>query len=399
MQRRHFLRGALGAAFCAAARSIRAYARQDSADMTILSRHKIATVETRRVPLHYPRLVGRNARIGVHGRGPNLQIRVLRTDTGATGFGDSAGKDTAIQSSLQRLVGRRVSEVFDPSHGILDRELGPFDFALHDLAGKILDKPVYAMMGDHGPLQHDCYSGMIYFDDIEPLDDPPGIDRVLENCRQDIGLGYRQLKVKIGRGNRWMDPGPGMQRDIEVTRAIRQAFPEIAILVDGNNGFTPDRFLQYLEGLGDIELFWIEEPFQEEREGLQKLQDYLTVRKRKTYVAEGEAGFDQDFLTELAEDGLVDVFLPDIHGLGFTPWRHLMPQLKKRGILASPHAWGSFTKTCYSAHLATALGNTLTLEGVTCRSEQLDFRDYRLADGKLTTSPEPGFGMRLANLG
>ena len=53
----------------------------------------------------------------------------------------------------------------------------------------------------------------------------------------------------------------GLQRDIDVTRAIAKQFPDIEILVDGNNGFTVDQFIQYLDGIGDIPLFWIEEPF------------------------------------------------------------------------------------------------------------------------------------------
>ena len=46
----------------------------------------------------------------------------------------------------------------------------------------------------------------------------------------------------------------GLKRDIQVTRAIAEAFPEIDILVDGNDGFTVDESIQYLEGLGDADI-------------------------------------------------------------------------------------------------------------------------------------------------
>ena len=68
-------------------------------------------------------------------------------------------------------------------------------------------------------------TGMIYFDDLDPIDNPAGIDKVLENCRWDYGYGYRQFKVKIGRGNKWMPAKAGLERDIDVVNAIHKAFP------------------------------------------------------------------------------------------------------------------------------------------------------------------------------
>jgi hypothetical protein len=41
------------------------------------------------------------------------------------------------------------------------------------------------------------------------------------------------------------------------------------------------------------------------------------------------------------------------------------------------------------------LGNTLTIEGVTCQSEDVDFGDYKMEEGKLIPSSAPGFGMKL----
>lgn len=64
-------------------------------------------------------------------------------------------------------------------------------------------------------------------------------------------------------------------------------------------------------------------------------------------------------------------------------------------ISASPHARGRLYKTHYIAHLTGELGNTPTIEGVTCESDDVDFGNYRLKKGKLTPSSDPGFGMKL----
>ncbi len=72
-----------------------------------------------------------------------------------------------------------------------------------------------------------------------------------------------------------------------------------------------------------------------------------------------------------------------------------MGELKSYGMLASPHAFGSMLKTHYTTHLASAFGNIVTIEGVTCFSEDIDFGNYKIINGKISISDEPGFGMKL----
>jgi L-alanine-DL-glutamate epimerase-like enolase superfamily enzyme len=87
--------------------------------------------------------------------------------------------------------------------------------------------------------------------------------------------------------------------------------------------------------------------------------------------------------------------LPDIHGYGFSNWLRLIPTLKEMGTPSSPHAWGNMLKTHYIAQLAAGLGNVVTIEGVTCLSNEIDYGDYKIEDGKIKVSDQPGFGMNL----
>ncbi len=91
----------------------------------------------------------------------------------------------------------------------------------------------------------------------------------------------------------------------------------------------------------------------------------------------------------------LNVLLPYIFGHGFTEWIRLMPQVKSLGMLTSPHAWGDRLKTNYIAHIASGLGNVVTIEGVTCLSDDIDYGDYPIINGKLRISSAPGFGMKL----
>ena len=179
-----------------------------------LTRHTIDEVEFGTVHYHWPRHVGKNARIGVHGQHKKSTYIRLRTNQGASGWGLArlAGKSESQLRS--EVVGLKVSELIDPGNGILNHVSTAFDFSLHDLAGIILGKPVYELLGANGSKANPVYSGMIYFDELEPEENPAGVDQVLQNCQWDYDYGYRQLKVKIGRSGRWYPHAEGLAMDI-----------------------------------------------------------------------------------------------------------------------------------------------------------------------------------------
>lgn len=360
-----------------------------------LAYHTIQSVTFGHVRMQYPRQVGKNARLDIHGFGPRPEICIITTNKGARGWASLRGGPGNATRMVPELAGRKLADVFRVAVGITDQRYLPFDAALHDLAGVVLNKPVYALLGRDTPHVTKYYSGMVYFDDLEPPHAPGGIDKVLENCRYDYEYGYRQFKLKIGRGHRWMPYKAGLARDIEVTRAVAAAFPDCDILVDGNNGFTVQEFIEYLKGIGDTRLFWIEEPFHETVEDYRKLREWMAQANITSLIADGEADPDPVLLDELMQLKLMDVHITDIEGLGFSNWRQLMPKLLRYNVQASPHAWGSLLKSYYTAHLTGGLGNTVTIEGVTSTSDDVDLSGYTIRDGNLIPPDAPGFGMPL----
>jgi D-galactarolactone cycloisomerase len=357
--------------------------------------HKVEGIKFTTIKLNYPRLVGKNSQLDVHGRGQESGIHILYTDKGASGWGMNRSSQKILEEKSELIIGKTIAELIFPATGVISPELECFDFSLYDLAGRILDKPVYRLLGKRRPETQLCYSGMIYFDDLEPADKPAGIDKILEECRWDYNYGYRQFKLKIGRGNKWMEREQGLQRDIEVTNLVSSSFPDCGILVDGNNGFTIDEFIRYLEGIRGTRLFWIEEPFHETIEDYAKLHSWLKTHNLDPLLADGEAKPDDEVLKQLGSQKIVKVYLHDIAGLGFTKWIRFIKEIKSWGLLASPHAWGSAIKTNYITHLSGAFGTTATIEGVTCTSDDVDLTDYKLKRGKLIPSSKPGFGMEL----
>jgi len=363
-----------------------------------LAKHTIDHVGFGQINWSWPRFVGKNGRIGRHGQHHKVDIIQLSTDQGASGWGTAAygrGKDPAYLASLVK--GKTVDQLFHPDTGVLADDYLPFDFALHDLAGMIMDMPVYKMLGAKGPKATPVYSGMIYLDELEPEENPGGMANILKNCHWDYEYGYRQLKAKIGRSGRWYPHDEGLATDIAVIKTIREEFGDgIDILADANDAYSLQDSIDFLKGIEGIPLYWFEEPFEETYgEGKQLKQWMMANGWKDTYYADGERDPDFDVCMRLGREKWMDVYLADIVGLGFTPWRKLMPSLIETGMLTSPHAWGTMIKTHYITHLSAGMGNVCTVEGATITSEDIDLGNYPITDGKIVVSEDPGFGMKL----
>lgn len=129
----------------------------------------------------------------------------------------------------------------------------------------------------------------------------------------------------------------------------------------------------------------------------------------KALIADGEARKDRaekpwrygdysqsfvDRIFALAEQKLVDVCVFDLGIVGYTRWRRVMPEMKRAGLLASPHLWGGTPRPFYCLHLGAGLGNIPIIEGIPGVGQHLDYSLFRIADGKLHVPRAPGFGIR-----
>ena len=149
-----------------------------------------------------PRVIGRNARLPVHGQTVSEPVVRLYTDAGVSGWGWSQ----ATPEDAGRLIGRKLHEVFSPNTGAHD-DLLMFDFPLWDLAGQLLGSSVHAMLGDAGSTPVPVYDGSIYIDELDPetgRDD--GIEPMLRAVSMGMDASFRAFKIKVGRGYRWMEP-------------------------------------------------------------------------------------------------------------------------------------------------------------------------------------------------
>lgn len=362
----------------------------------VLSLHRIQRVEFLHFRQVYPRLLGKNALRSYHGFGGTIEAVRLYTDQGADGWAALSRPPKLAGEAAELLVGKKLTEVFSADSGILDDAFAPFDLALHDLSGRILGIPVAKMIAPEASGYARAYDGAIYMNDIIPESAPWGIQRVLDDCAHDISLGHTALKIKIGRGKTWMDHDAGLKRDVELVRRIHEAFPWAELLVDANDGYSVEDAIAFLEGIGNVPLYWLEEPMRENETDLTVLKSYIGKTRPRTMIADGESRTDMGLLQDLSGKGLVDVMQPDLYFLGFTGWRKLLKWAAREGRLASPHAWDCILKTYYCAHLEAAFPFTVpTIETVIGRCEGVDESGYTLENGVFHIPEAPGFGLNL----
>jgi L-rhamnonate dehydratase len=333
-----------------------------------------------------PRDIGYNARIPTHG--PRLGDPVVRLHTAGGGLG--VGWSRLTEEQAHELVGSTVGDLFRLPEGSRDED-SPIDLPLWDLVARLLDMPLYRLLGARGKRQVPLYDASIYIDDLE-LDDAAARALFAEEVASGQEHGYRHFKVKVGRGARWMDTEPGLQRDALVVRAVRDAAgPDAVLMVDANMGNTLNTATRFLELCADCDLYWFEEPFAEDRPLNEGLKQFIEENGWDTLVADGEFAPPPCFF-DLVRDGLIDVAQQDFHVGGLTWWRRTAAELESWGARCAPHTWGSYIERYAHAHFAASIANYEYLEASPARMPGIIADDWEMVDGCLLVPDSPGTG-------
>ena len=143
------------------------------------------------------------------------------------------GHDT---DELEVLVARvpELEHKFPGSY--LKRAIGGLDTAVWDLRGKVAEVPVTILLGGTpGPLR--AYASSMRRD-ISPEAEATRFARLRDDC------GFDAFKFRVGEEcGHDVDVYPG--RSEAMAPAIRKALgPDVALLADGNSGFSPKRAIE-----------------------------------------------------------------------------------------------------------------------------------------------------------
>ncbi|HEX2026355.1 MAG TPA: o-succinylbenzoate synthase [Actinomycetota bacterium] len=207
-------------------------------------------------------------------------------------------------------------------------------------------------------------------------------DDLLEVVRGFVDAGYRRVKLKI-------EPG----RDVEVVRAVREAFPGTPLSVDANAAYTEDD-ADHLAALDGFGLEYVEQPLPEDdllgHIRLQaRLDTPLCLDETITSAAVARAAI------ELEACRVINVKLGRVGGLAETL------RIQDLAVAAGVPLWcGGMLETGIgrAANLALAALPGFTLPGDTSASDRYFERDltepFRMApDGTMAVPSGPGLGV------
>ncbi|HEX2912013.1 MAG TPA: enolase C-terminal domain-like protein [Chloroflexia bacterium] len=363
---------------------------------------KLEKIEWTSLPGERWRAAGANARLGVHGK--KVKVVLARISAGdVQGFG-WAMLSPEIAKNFLDVPLREMFYREEPLRVLPEYRL--LEFPLLDWWGQVNRRPVYQLLKASAGLRNSglnqaeelsvpCYDTSLYFDDLELQDEKAAVALMQSEALEGWARGHRAFKIKVGRGARHMPLAEGMQRDVAIVNAIRQAVgPTATLMADANNGYNLNLTRQFLSLTRAARLFWLEEPFHEDNILLEDLQEWLTRENLATLIADGEGQADPRLL-EWAKAGLVDVIQYDLREYGFGRWLELGALLDAAKVKSGPHNYGGLYGNYASAHLAPAIANFLYVEWDGREARGLDTSSYEIREGRLIVPQRPGFGLGL----
>jgi L-alanine-DL-glutamate epimerase-like enolase superfamily enzyme len=338
----------------------------------------------------------------------NTLVRI-QTDQGVEGVGvmEYALPDEAFYSAVKSLLGANPLEIYQRNNGFITGRATPhedllrkykhLDGPLFDLIGKLESVPCWRLIGE--PVREKCevYDGTLYFSDVWFPD--RGAEAVVEEVVEAQRKGYLGVKLKVGRGWKWMQPEEGLERDIAVLKAVRKAVgPQLKIKADANNGFRNDaeRGWRLLAETRDVKLTFIEELFPESVEAYKGLRARLKKEGIDLPIADGENLQEaEQFTPYLQPERLMDVVQLDIRRGGFVENIQLANMAGAAGAISLPHNWGSQVGVLMGLHMAKATKSVTGSEDDRSTCDAIIAEGYEFKNGFYTVSNEPGLGIRV----
>ncbi|PXA97528.1 hypothetical protein DMC47_13300 [Nostoc sp. 3335mG] len=322
---------------------------------------------------------------------------LITAEDGTTGFGVSRhgqaviglvnqhfaplleGQD-AMATDLAWDMMMRASSPYG-SGGLASYAISAVDLALWDLKGKLLDRPVYELLG--GPIKDSvfCYA--------------TGNDTDWH-----MELGFKATKLACPYGA--FDGLAGLAGNEELVGRTRELIgPDVELMLDCWLAFDVEYAVRLGERLRPYNLRWIEDCLLPDQ-----LDAHASLRNRMPWMplATGEHWYTPANFFHAASRQLADIFQPDICWAGgLTGCLRINHIAEAAGIEVILHAG---MNTPYGQHLTLASANMRWGEyflgsapGVPLREAQVFPGMSVPENGRLVPSAEPGFGLGLTMAG
>lgn len=328
------------------------------------------------IPLSFRLPEGKTVTLGIGStiKRDTIIVRV-ETESGVVGYGEShpgrspGAVTSLIDNTLAPLVmgmdafdtngvWSRIHKMQLASHGMgagASLAMSGIDMALWDIRGKLCQQPLYKLLGGASkPVK--AYAGGIALGYQAP-------ESLAEDAQSYVDRGYRAIKLRLG---------DSVRKDADRLIAVRKALgDDIDILTDVNASYTLEEVRQLVPVLEEVRVGWLEEPFACDNFGAYRVAGGFTTR---VPIAAGENHYTRFEFARLLEDGVVQVFQPDLSKTGgVTEAMRIAAMVSAWGYKVHPHSSATSINHAACLHMLAAVDNAGYFEA--CVSHHNPFRD------------------------
>ncbi|MFB6228431.1 MAG: mandelate racemase/muconate lactonizing enzyme family protein [Halobacteriales archaeon] len=290
------------------------------------------------------------------GTQPDLTVDLfeVHTDEGVTGhtampsFPGGLDLEPVFESQLVGEDPHEVERILDLLETVefLGADAYYMEIALWDIIGKTAGKPVYSLLGgDDRPVPVYASTGS-----IRPTEER------LEYVQNRVDEGFEAVKLRFTADD--------VASDLDLARAVREAFPDLTLMVDANNGWSmrlagetggswslpqAKRVAGELEDVGGVA--WLEEPLgQNNYRRLAELRASTSIA-----IAGGESVSGLHTLREYVAHDALDILQPDaVFATGILNGKKAAGMAEAFGLGFAPHTWSNGLGLVANLHLLAA---------------------------------------------
>ncbi|MDA0596981.1 MAG: mandelate racemase/muconate lactonizing enzyme family protein [Chloroflexi bacterium] len=338
-----------------------------------------------------------------------LLVKLNTDDPSVYGIGDASPMedDVLVMGMIERMVEKHLigkdpleTEVhwtnlyqdFQARGGrIASTAISGIDIALWDLKGRILDQPVWKLLGGAHRRSIRVYANGWY-------SNPGTAEQNAEEAKIVVGMGYTALKFDpFGQHNYYKLSLKEAQLAEDRVAAVRQAVgPNVDILVEAHAKFDVMNAIQIGKRLEEYRPLFYEEPVSQER-----VSELLEVRNKVNIpIATGERLYTKFPFAEIVDRHAADVLQPDIANAGgITELKKIAIIAEAKHITMAPHNVCSPVGAMAEMHLDASIINFEIQEYHAEFYTEHYFTVLdgfpRQKDGYVELSDAPGLGLEL----
>ena len=289
----------------------------------------------------------------------------LETNIGVTGWGESSPNSRHV---IEALIHDQLKEVVigqDPFNveplwdklfwgahdlgpsGALPYAIAGLDLAMWDIKGKVLDQPVYRLLGGSYRDEILAYGGIPLRGGTVP------VEEAKERALKLVSLGFKVIKLRMQIREYNLDPVP--DPTLMYYTAIREALPtDVEVFVDPNEGYTAARAIQVGKELQQMGMKYFESPCP-----LENHRDTAeVVRQLEIPVMAGEKCYTRWQVRDLVLEANPDIIQPDpIKAGGITEMKKIAAIGQTFFKAMVPHNTKPTLGTAAALHLVASISN------------------------------------------